>query len=130
PEASIPDGVILEEYAPHKALFRRAAAVVNQAGAGTLHHGLRAGVPMLTVPYANDQPDNAYRVERLGVARTIRSERYKARRVMAELRLLLNESRFRERAAEVGALVRAEDGVAAACDAIERVLSVQTQSST
>ena len=32
---------------------------------------LRAGRPMLVVPFAHDQPDNAARVRRLGVARVV-----------------------------------------------------------
>jgi hypothetical protein len=35
---------------------------------------------------------------------------------------LLDDPSYTARAAEVGRLIRGEDGVAAACDAIERVL--------
>lgn len=38
---------------------------------GATARGLRAGRPMLILPYNHDQPDNAARAERLGVARTI-----------------------------------------------------------
>jgi rhamnosyltransferase subunit B len=122
PKHELPEGVLLVPFAPHASLFPRAAVVVNQGGAGTLQQGLRSGVPMLVVPFAHDQPDNAYRAERLGVSRTVAAGRYTARRAERELRTLLEDPRYRARAAEVGERVRAEDGVAAACDAIEALL--------
>jgi UDP:flavonoid glycosyltransferase YjiC (YdhE family) len=110
------------DAAPHAALFPRASLVVHQGGAGTLHHALRSGRPMLVVPFAHDQPDNAYRVERLGVARTIRADRYTAARVARDLRVLTGDDAWRVRAAAVAARVQAEDAVGAACDAVEEVL--------
>lgn len=123
PEGVLPDGVLLEEFAPHAALFPRASVVVHQGGAGTVHQGLLSGKPTLVVPFAHDQPDNAWRVERLGVSRTIRPKRYTARAVERTLDLLLSEDAFAARAAEVARVVNAEDGVANACDAIERLIN-------
>jgi len=118
-----PPDVLVLEGAPHSQLFPRAAAVVHQCGMGTLGTALAAGVPQLAVPYANDQPDNAWRLERLGVARTLYPSRYRAGRVVADLRALLGEARYGRRAAEIAGVVNAEDGVRAACAAIERVLA-------
>jgi UDP:flavonoid glycosyltransferase YjiC (YdhE family) len=113
--------VHLAEFAPHAALFARAAAVVHQGGAGTLHQALVHGRPMLVVPHAHDQPDNAARVTRLGVARTLYPRQYTVARVVQELRAL-TDPRYTQRAAEIGAMVRAENGPQRACDAIERLL--------
>ena len=57
---------------------------------------------------------------RLGVARQIGRSQYRAGRVAAELRKMLEDPRYEARAAEAGRWVRSEDGVAAACDAIEQ----------
>lgn len=122
PEGSLPDDVLLQVSAPHAALFPRAAAVVHQCGAGTMYQALRAGRPTLAVPFAHDQPDNAYRLGRLGVARTVRPRRYRARLVARELRRLLDDAAYRARAAAVAERVRAEVGARAACDVIETVL--------
>ncbi len=77
---------------------------------------------MLIMPRAWDQPDNAERAVRLGVARTIARRRYTAPRVAAELRQLLDNPVYAQRAFEVGEKVRQEDGVGAACDALEGLL--------
>lgn len=121
PKGTLPPDVLMQEYAPHGALFARASVIVHQGGAGTLHRALAAGRPMLIVPHAHDQPDNADRARRLGVARIIQAERYRASRVAAALRALLGDRAYAEAAARVATSVRAEDGVWTACDAIERV---------
>jgi UDP:flavonoid glycosyltransferase YjiC (YdhE family) len=77
---------------------------------------------MLVMPYAHDQPDNADRVRRLGVARVVARRLYTAGHAAAELRRLLGDPKYAARAAAVGERVRAEDGVTAACDAIEKQL--------
>jgi UDP:flavonoid glycosyltransferase YjiC (YdhE family) len=74
---------------------------------------------MLVVPFAHDQPDNAFRLARLGVARTISRQNYTSARVADELGRLLDDPAFSRRASEVGDQVRQEDGVRAACDALE-----------
>jgi UDP:flavonoid glycosyltransferase YjiC (YdhE family) len=117
----LPANVIAVDYAPHAALMPRAAAVVHQGGAGTLHHALASGRPMIVVPFAHDQPDNADRARRLGLARVISPRRYRARRVAHALREVLRDWQMANAAAHVAARIRAEDGVSAACDAIERV---------
>jgi UDP:flavonoid glycosyltransferase YjiC (YdhE family) len=85
---------------------------------------MRAGVPMLVMPYSHDQPDNAGRVCRLGIASTISRHRYTPTRAAAVLRKLLDDPACVERATEVGRQVRAEDGVAAASDAIGALFTV------
>jgi UDP:flavonoid glycosyltransferase YjiC (YdhE family) len=110
------------DYAPYSELFHRAAAIVHQGGVGTTAQVLRSGRPMLVVPFSNDQPDNAARITRLGVGRTIDRDRYTASRAAKELNRLLREPRYQAKAAEVGAKVRAENGVKVACDAIEAQL--------
>jgi UDP:flavonoid glycosyltransferase YjiC (YdhE family) len=119
---SLPPGVCAFPYAPFSELLPRAAAVVHQGGVGTIAQVLRAGRPMLVVPFAHDQPDNADRVRRLGVAGVVPRQRYSAGRAAAALRPLLEDPGFAQRAAELGRRVRAEDGAAAAAEALEGLL--------
>jgi MGT family glycosyltransferase len=113
--------VHVAEFAPHSTLFSRAAIVVHQAGAGTLHQALAAGTPMLVVPHSHDQPDNARRVTRLGVARTVYPRQYTVRRLERELTALLDPN-YRTHADEIARVVRREDGPRVASEAIEQAL--------
>jgi UDP:flavonoid glycosyltransferase YjiC (YdhE family) len=79
---------------------------------------LRAGRPMLVMPFAHDQPDNAARVERLGVARVLPRRESSADTLAGELDALLDDEEYRRRAEEVGQIVGGEDGVSVACEAL------------
>lgn len=116
PKEPLPEGIVAFAYAPYGELLPRAAAMVHQGGVGTTGQGLRAGIPMLVMPYSHDQPDNAARVTRLGVARTISRKNYKAERVVKELKPLLADPSYKERASRIAEKVRAENGSAFAVD--------------
>jgi UDP:flavonoid glycosyltransferase YjiC (YdhE family) len=121
PRATGPD-VLAVDYAPHAALFPRAAAIVHQGGAGTLHQALAAGRPTLVVPHAHDQPDNAHRVERLGISRTVYPRRYRVASVERALGELLADGECGSRARQVGAVVAGERGAGRAADALDGLL--------
>ncbi len=115
--------VLAVPYAPHAELFARAAAIVHQGGIGTTGQALRAGRPMLIVPFSHDQPDNAARCARLGVARVVPRHALRTRRLALELAALLGDPGVGARAEQVGARVRGEHGAATAVDAIEAALA-------
>jgi UDP:flavonoid glycosyltransferase YjiC (YdhE family) len=109
-------------YAPHAPLFARASVIVHHGGAGTTAQALRAGRPMLVVPHAHDQPDNAARVERAGAGRAIPASRYRSDRVVTHLETLLKDPACARGAADAAAVVRSENGAGLACEAIEHIL--------
>ena len=106
-------------YAPYSKLFPRASLIVHQGGVGTTAQAMQAGRPMLVMPYSHDQPDNARRMRRLGVAGVIRRQDYTAERAARRIRRILRHARFAASAAEVGEQLRRENGLAHACDALE-----------
>ena len=119
PAQELPDSICVAEYAPYSALFSRAALVVHQGGVGTTAQCLAAGKPMLIMPYAHDQPDNARRMRRLKVARVIRRGNYTPMRVARRLRAMLEEPKFARNAQRVARKLAQEDGVRTAADALE-----------
>lgn len=116
-----PHSICVAEYAPYSALFSRAALVVHQGGVGTTAQCMRAGRPMLIMPYSHDQPDNARRMRRLKIARTIQRKAYKPARVARKIQAILEERRFTVNARRVAHELGREDGVSTACDALEEL---------
>ena len=112
-------------YAPYSKFFPRASLIVHQGGVGTTAQAMQAGRPMLVMPYSHDQPDNARRMQRLGIAGVIRRQDYTAERAERRIRRMLGHPRFAERAAEVGERLRGENGLARACDALEALARQQ-----
>jgi UDP:flavonoid glycosyltransferase YjiC (YdhE family) len=118
-QEALPPGLAAFPYAPFSKIFPRAAVIVHQGGIGTCAQALAAGRPMLVVPFAFDQPDNAARLQRLGVARMIPRKHYTAQRACSELQPLLSDPAYAASAVEVAHKIAQENGVRAASDAIE-----------
>lgn len=112
--ATIPqaDDVFVADSIPHDWLFPRMTAVVHHGGAGTTGAAFRAGVPAVVIPFTVDQPFWASRVAALGVGPTpIPRKRLTQARLVDALRRAVTDKAIRARAVDLGALVRAEDGV-------------------
>ena len=128
PRQTMLDTICVAEYAPYSKLFSRAALVVHQGGVGTTAQCLRAGKPMLIMPYSHDQPDNGRRVQRLKVARVIQRGNYTPVRVARKLKGMLAEPMFALRAKLVAQRMAHEDGVGSACDALEELYEMTRHS--
>lgn len=120
--AGIGEGTKLPDYAfgiqnvPHSWLFPLMHAVVHHGGAGTTGAGLRAGVPSVITPFVADQPNWARRVEALGAGpRPIPFAKLTAE-LLADALRDTSDHAMRLRAADLGKLLRSEDGVGTAID--------------
>lgn len=122
PPPGLTEDIVAFQYAPYSLLFPRAACVVHQAGVGTTGQVLRAGVPHVIVPFAHDQPDNAARCRRIGVAEIISRNSYTAAEAERAISTVLGDERYLKNAARYGEIVRSEHGSDAAADAIEKLL--------
>jgi rhamnosyltransferase subunit B len=123
-EAAAPDApVVTVAYAPHSEVMPRACATVHQGGVGTTAQAMLAGRPMLVVPFSHDQPDNAARCERIGIARTLKRSRLSGPAMARELKLLLADAPAAAKARAVAERMHREPGAAGAADAIEALLA-------
>jgi UDP:flavonoid glycosyltransferase YjiC (YdhE family) len=122
-QSDVPDTVYLLDYAPHRWLFPRMAAVVHHAGAGTSAAALHAGVPSVPVPHSGDQLFWARRLYQLGAgAKPLPRNRLSALGLAERIAGAVRDSQLRSRAAELGARISAEDGAGRAVAAIDDVL--------
>ncbi len=119
----LPPGVAVAAYARYSEIFPRAAVNVHQGGIGTTAQALRAGRPMLVVPYAHDQPDNAHRVQRLGAGRVLYRWRFRALSAARQITTLLDDLAYAGAAARIGGQIRSEDGAENAASAVETALT-------
>ena len=106
-------------------LFPQTAGVIHHGGAGSAHTGLRSCRPSVAVPFGVDQPYHGARLASLGVGpapvpfRSLGPQRLA--RLISDLVDGPEAPRYRDRAREVGATVREEDGVGRTIEAMERV---------
>jgi sterol 3beta-glucosyltransferase len=113
--------VFVADFVPHDWLFARAACVVHHGGAGTSAAALRAGKPQIIAHHLGDQQFWSRRVRRLGVSSAgVSHHALSADWLSRALRHTLADAALGRRAAQLGAALRAEDGVAQAVLALER----------
>ncbi len=118
--SSLPSTMLLTDELPHDWLLPQAAAMIHHGGAGTTAAALQAGIPAVIVPFAADQPFWAWRAQLTGAnPPPIPVARLSVERLSAALAQALTPM-YRERAAAVGAAMRAEGGVEEAVRWIER----------
>ena len=110
--------LLILPYVPFASLFGRACAIVHQGGVGTTAQSLRSGRPQVVVPYANDQPDNAARVARLGVGVVVARGKVSAGSLAGALRAVLQSEDLLLRAQALGRVVREESGASSAAQAL------------
>lgn len=109
PPGAAGDDILALPALPHAPLFPQAAAILHHGGIGTTAEALRAARPQLVMPIGGDQPDNAARLVRMGVAVSIPRKRFTARRAAPLLRGLLDRFEYGE-AADLGRRIEDEDG--------------------
>lgn len=110
--------------APHRAVLRRAAAVITHGGHGTTLKSLAAGVPIVCQPLGRDQNDIAARLVHSGAGVRLRSDA-STEEVAEAVRTVLADPSYRAAAARLQAAIAREVVEDRAVAAIEDVLAAQ-----
>jgi rhamnosyltransferase subunit B len=117
----LPQGIAPFGYLPFSEVLPRAALIVSHGGIGTLAQALKAGIPHLAVPRSHDQFDNAARIERLGLGRSLPESRFRAARAAADMSALLADATVQRRCSEYSARMDSRAALLRACDLIEQL---------
>jgi UDP:flavonoid glycosyltransferase YjiC (YdhE family) len=119
----LPSDVYAVPFAPFSSVYPRCSAIIHHGGIGTTAQALRAGVPMLVVPWGLDQFFAGTRITQLGAGRRIDRHDLTASSVAAILRDLLEGEQYRTTAQTLAAQIAQEDGVEQLCTTLEAVLA-------
>lgn len=104
---------------PHSWLLPRVSAAVHHGGAGTTASAIVAGIPQVVIPHMGDQPFWGRRMHELGVAPPPIPRKGLDAAVLAAAMTATRDQDMRGRAARLGAVVAAEDGVSIAIAVLE-----------
>ncbi len=120
---ALPDNFLAIGDTPHDWLFPRTAAAIHHGGSGTSHSAARAGVPSIATPFAGDQFFWAERLRLAGVAPSAVDGRRPKAEAFARALDFAAAAQVRNRARVLGETLRAENGVADAVAALERIIA-------
>lgn len=122
--SDLPVDIFKVERVPHDWLFPRVSAVVHHGGAGTTAAALRAEVPSITIPFFADQTFWGRLLRKLGVGeKPIPRNQLSSERLGDAISAAVSDKGMHGRAAQLGAKIRSEDGVAVAVGAVHDYLS-------
>ena len=118
----LPLGIHHATYAPLSDILPHAAALVHHGGIGTAAQAMRAACPQLIMPMAFDQPDNADRLYRLEIGRSLWPPfSFTGRRVANKIDALLGSSAVSQACNTVAQRFVGNDPISSTCALIESV---------
>lgn len=127
PDAEIPASVRFEDWVPSQTevlAHPHVRMFFHHGGGNAVHEALHYDKPQLVMPFWTDCYDLAARVVDRGVGLDVPTvENPDSSQIAASLLRVLTEDRFRVRAAELGARIRAAGGPPAAVDVVEKALT-------
>jgi rhamnosyltransferase subunit B len=118
---NLPPEILHIPFAPFSQLLPRCAALVHHGGIGTCAQALASGVPQLVTPMTHDQPDNARRLQKLGVAEILPFGKLSANRAAASLSRLLNSPQVSAACTAVRAKFQNDQPILRTADLIEQL---------
>jgi MGT family glycosyltransferase len=120
----VPANARVEQWIAHRHLLPRADVVVTTGGAGTVLGALAAGLPLVVVPTAWDQPENAWRVVESGAGVRVAPRHCTPARIRASVERVLGDPSFRENARRLGRELATHRGAAEGAELLERLAPV------
>ncbi len=118
---NLPESILAVNYAPLHSILPEACAIVHAGGIGTCAEALRAGLPSVVIPYSFDQPDNAARLRRLGVAEILSRNAITARNLAWKLEKLLKTPAAANAASRLAGRIHPQKALNQALDKMESV---------
>jgi UDP:flavonoid glycosyltransferase YjiC (YdhE family) len=102
------DNFCVEEYVPQITLLasEKIGCFVTHGGAGSTQEAVVCGKPVLCIPFVWDQPYNCSLLVRLGIGRRLSKRQIKRRQISKEIRELLDNPIYAERASFLSDKVR------------------------
>ncbi len=116
---SLPNSVKRFSCLPFGKLMPHMAVVIHHGGRDTLSCAIAAGTPQLVLALGADRPDNASRLQRLGVAEYLAPHAWRPGAVAEKLRQLISSAAVRNRFREIADRAKNMDPLTAACKLIE-----------
>ncbi|MCG0287078.1 macrolide family glycosyltransferase [Streptomyces sp. PSAA01] len=118
----LPPHIELDPDVPQLQVLAEAAAFITHAGMGSTMEAIQYGVPLVAVPMAFDQMENARLTEELGIGVRVPFEGVTGEELREAVERVSADPEVPRRLAELRAQILAEGGASGAADAVEGVL--------
>jgi len=118
---TLADNMVGAQRLPQTRVIPHVDVVITHGGNNTVTECLHFGKPMVVLPLFWDQYDNAQRMQELGLGVRLATYEFTPAQLNTAVNALLADATLRRRADEMGARIRARDGLTRGATIIERV---------
>ena len=121
--ARLPGRPLAVKFAPQADVLKRAALTITHAGLNTTLESLSAGVPLVAIPIAFEQPGTAARIRWTGTGDFVKFGGLTAPKLTAAIVRVLRDARYRTAAARMRDAIARTGGLTQAADITEQVIA-------
>jgi MGT family glycosyltransferase len=121
--AALPGSPLVRDYWPQRDLLHKCAAAILHGGFNTVLDALAAGVPIVALPIAFEQPGTAARLARLGAGEILSPRSLSQRRLARTLQRVVSTPSYRREAARLSIDIQAAGGAADAAARIDAAIA-------
>jgi UDP:flavonoid glycosyltransferase YjiC (YdhE family) len=121
--ATLPGNPLVRTFWPQESVLRHCAAAILHGGFNSVLDALAAGVPIVALPIAFEQPGTAARLAWIGAGRTLSPHRLTVGRLASALEDVMENPSYREAAARLSAEMSTAGGAPEAAIAINAAFS-------
>jgi MGT family glycosyltransferase len=118
---TLADNMVGAQMLPQTKVIPQVDLVISHGGNNTVTETLHFGKPLIVLPLFWDQYENAQRIDELGFGVRLDTYGFADTELIDAVERLLADTALRARLAEIGAAIRARDGLRVGADVIERV---------
>jgi UDP:flavonoid glycosyltransferase YjiC (YdhE family) len=118
-EISVPPNAVLVDWVSYSQVMPEASVVICHGGHGTVARALALGAPVLVSPALGDMAENGARVAWAGAGLMLPSRLMGPRTLRLAVRRILEDPAFAQRAGEIAAWSRENDGAERAAELVE-----------
>ena len=118
---NLADNMVGVQMVPQTTVIPQVDLVISHGGNNTVTETLHFGKPLVVLPLFGDQYENAQRIDELGFGVRLNTYEFTDHELTDAVDRLLADTALRNRLAEIGAAIRARDGLRVGADVIERV---------
>ena len=115
-----PDNAVVVDWVSYSQVMPLADLVISHGGHGTVTRALAAGAPLLCCPALGDMTENGARVQWAGAGLMVPRRFTSPGPLRLTARRILGDTSFRERAREIAAWARANDGSERGAQLVQR----------
>ncbi len=117
----IPGNIYAYSFVPQVEVLQHADVFLTHCGMNSVNEAMSYGVPMVAMPFINDQISNARQIVGLGIGKRVRSFPSSGRQLYKTVKDVYNDKHIRKRSMEVKNLLKKETNLEEVVGRIEKL---------